>query len=384
MALAGALLAPAGPLSADSQTTARKLEAVRERIESLRESLQTDLARKGSLQSRLRDVEKDIAEVTRRLHELDAGLAHHGAELERLGREAARLRSELDAQRGRLARQIRAAYAMGRQEHVKLLLNQQDPATVSRVLTYYDYFNRARSEQIEAVTERLARLREVRRAIDETRGRLARLRSTRAEERTALEATRAKRAQVLAALQARIESKGDDLERLRADEARLERLMRRLQGMLSDIPPEVGEHKAFAGLKGELPWPTAGRLRARFGAPRQVGDLRWQGVLIAAPSGREVRAVARGRVAFADWLRGFGLLIIVDHGDGFMSLYGHNQSLYKETGNWVEGGQPIATVGASGGRDRSGLYFEIRRQGEPVDPVAWCRAARGDRIVRAP
>jgi septal ring factor EnvC (AmiA/AmiB activator) len=176
---------------------------------------------------------------------------------------------------------------------------------------------------------------------------------------------------LLAALEREIGAKDRRLKALVEDEARLQRVLATLRRALADLPRGFDAEKPFPTQRGHLPWPASGSVKAAFGARRGVGELKWNGILIAAPEGRAVHAVHRGRVAFADWLRGFGLLMIVDHGDGYMSLYGHNQHLLKEVGEWVEAGEAVASVGASGGRAESGLYFEIRHDGRPVDPVRW-------------
>lgn len=170
------------------------------------------------------------------------------------------------------------------------------------------------------------------------------------------------------------------LRRWETDEKALVKLLIQLQQTLENMPMGEGTRKNFAQQKGKLPWPTKGKLVIRYGSSRQVGNLKWQGIMIRASQGQNIKAVSHGRVAFADWLRGFGLLIILDHGDGFMSLYGHNQSLLKETGDWVDPGEPISTAGDSGGQSKTGLYFEIRKNGKPVNPMRWCRKQRGTRV----
>ena len=188
-----------------------------------------------------------------------------------------------------------------------------------------------------------------------------------------MEASRKERKKVVRSLKAEIKSKGQQLDGLLADEQELKSLLQALTEALSDIPAAPGDHKPFAKLKGKLKWPTSGRRLKAYGESRRIGSLRWQGVVIAGKEGQEVKAVSHGRVAYADWLRGYGLLLIIDHGDGYMTLYGHNQSLFREVGDWVEKGEVIAAVGNSGGIDNHALYFEIRKDGKPTDPIRWCR-----------
>ena len=195
----------------------------------------------------------------------------------------------------------------------------------------------------------------------------------------AMKTSQDQRRELVAKLTAELQDQGRQLARLQSDERELNALIKGLEQALADIPVEHPQQMQFAALRGRLPWPASGRIVSRFGTPR-LGGLFWDGVMISAPEGREVRAVHHGRVAFADWLRGLGLLMIVDHGDGYMTLYGHNQSLFKEVGDWVEADEAIALVGSSGGRERAGVYFGVRFKGRPVDPAKWCRRMAGSKV----
>lgn len=356
----------------DPAATATELKSLRARIAQLQHSLDSAKDRKDRLAQQLRAVEREVGEASRRLRQLKQQLHDGKAQLQALLQARDRAAQRLAAQRDRLAREVRGAYAAGRQERVKLVLNQEDPGAVGRMLTYYQYFARARGEHIAAVDAQLQELARLELALGEEQARLAALRDEQAQKTTQLQHTQAKRSALLETLQRDIKAKGSELKRLARDEKRLQELVRSLQDLLADIPRAMGDNRPFLARKGSLGWPTHGRVLARYGTPRKLGDLKWKGVLIGAPEGTEVRNVSRGRVAFADWLRGFGLLIIVDHGDGYMSLYGHNQSLYKEAGEWVEADELIATVGASGGLADTGLYFELRHNGQPINPQRWC------------
>jgi septal ring factor EnvC (AmiA/AmiB activator) len=253
------------------------------------------------------------------------------------------------------------------------------------MFTYYDYFQRARAGRIQALGANLAQLAAVEQSIRDENGRLEALRGEYRRQAAALGAGQAERKRVLAALDREIASKGSELERMRGNEQRLGRLLESLREAMARIPPKPPAPTRTPALpfhrsKGKLPWPVAGRVAHRYGTSRQVGDLTWQGIVIRAPEGREVRAVARGRVAFADWLRGYGMLVILDHGKDYLSLYGYNQALYAEAGDWVEAGERIAGVGASGGQRASGLYFEIRRKSRPVNPLGWL--AKDHKVAR--
>ena len=220
----------------------------------------------------------------------------------------------------------------------------------------------------------MARIRDTAAAIARESQRREGIRSEQARRHEALLSQRKSREKALAALDAELADGSARLASLEQDRARLADLVKRLRDVLSDIPKELEPPRSFKALRGRLPWPVKGRVARRFGAARPESGLRWQGVVLEAPEGREVRAVAHGHVVFADWLRGFGLMVILDHGGGYMSLYGHNESLLREPGEWVAPGDVLATVGDSGAHSRAGLYFEIRRDGRPQNPAQWCSA----------
>ncbi|MCW8829238.1 MAG: peptidoglycan DD-metalloendopeptidase family protein [Gammaproteobacteria bacterium] len=368
------LLLGVSPLDAsERQAKEAELKQLRERITALQQRLQKARGQHDALRNELRTTERRIGELNRNIRRLDQDLAERRRRQEKLEGEERSLQETVSAQRDYLAAQVRAAYAMGRQEYLKILLNQQSPSTVGRVVTYYDYLNQARSERITHLSVTINELERVQRELGAEAERLRTLREQRAGEKSALEQGRLEREELVRRLKAEIESEDQRLTGMRRDEEQLKELIRALADALSDIPAEAGNRKPFASLKGKMQWPASGPLLVSYGSPRKLGKLRWSGVMIGAQQGQEVRTISHGRVAFADWLRGYGLLMIIDHGDGYMSLYGHNQSLYKETGDWVEAGETIASVGDSGGLDRVGLYFEIRKNGRPTDPVRWCR-----------
>jgi len=357
----------------DPRVHAQRLEALRRTIEEVRQELARTRGEATAEERRLRQAELAIGRLDRDLRSLRRRVGEEQARLDRLGRDIAALRGRLEQHRELLARQLRASYAMGRQEQLKLLLSQEDPGRVQRALVYYGYLNRARQARIEAVRAELAELARLQAEAAASRQALQAALEQQEARRRELAARREERARILAGLKGQLRAENRRLEALRRDEAELERVVQALTRVESGAG---AREEPFRRLKGHLPWPAAGPLAVSFGARRGQGGLRWKGVLIRAPAGREVRAVARGRVAFADWLRGYGLLLIIDHGDGYMSLYGHNQSLYKDVGEWVEGGEVIASVGDSGGQAGTALYFELRSQGRPVDPVAWCVGRR--------
>jgi septal ring factor EnvC (AmiA/AmiB activator) len=359
-----------GVLADEDQAQIRKrLVDVQEQIDRLQDSLEKARGRQGKLEGQLRRLERRIGRTAREIAGLEAEMNGLQQRLAELRADRSDQLEALEQQREALSRQVRAAYIGGRQEQLKLWLNQDDPATLGRLLVYYDYFNRARLERMAAVEALLVDLRQTEREIAAQTKQLGDKRDAKEAQHTALTSSRAERQQVARHLSAEIKRSGKRLESLREDEQRLQELLRSLSQALADLP---ADYPPFAKLKGRLTWPAAGRIAARFGERRGSTGLKWRGVLLSGPEGTPVQAVSRGRVAFADWMRGFGLLVIIDHGDGYMSLYGHNQSLFKSTGDWVEAGETIASVGNSGGGERAGLYFEIRRKGKPVDPSAWC------------
>ncbi len=372
----GAALTASVQAADEQQKTAEQLKQLRGRIEILQQSLNETRDERDQARAQLRDVERTIGGLVQEQKRLQAQLKTETGKLQALRARAQHSRAELAVHTENLAGEMRAAYAMGEQEYIKLLLNQQDPASVARVHVYYRYLTQARAARIGEMRASLAQLAVLEQQVTERTRTLSALRAAQTEQQQTLQESRARRATLVASLNQKLSSQSQNLERLKRDEQALARLLRELSSYLADVPKPpgpVGPGARFQDFQGKLPLPVKGRILARYGDPKNVGDIRWKGVFLAAEEGREVNAVFRGRVAYADWLRGFGMLMIIDHGDGYMTLYGHNQSLYKTVGDWVEAGQAIANVGNSGGNAQSGLYFEIRHQGEPRNPLQWCR-----------
>jgi len=368
-----AVLHPA--YASDSAQEEARLQKLRTRIGALQEKLNETRGQRDAVREEVRDLERRIGGLLQSSRQTEARQHRNETKLQTLRARAARERGGLETQRQQLRHQIRAAYVMGRQEYPKMLLNQENPAGVARVLTYYQYLNRARAERITDIQASLSRLEALERQIREQSQELEALRATQQEQKTTLEISRARRSELLASLSHEVRGHSQEIERLHADEKRLEQLIEELKTVLPEttsLPP--GGEKHFARLRGRLPLPARGRIIARYGSQKNVGNLKWRGLFIAGREGQNVIAVFRGRVVFADWLRGFGLLLILDHGDGYMTLYGHNQSLHRGVGNWVETGETIASLGNTGDVAQPGLYFEIRQNGDPRDPLIWCKA----------
>jgi septal ring factor EnvC (AmiA/AmiB activator) len=261
---------------------------------------------------------------------------------------------------------------MGGDAHIKVLLNQQNPNTVSRAMAYYEYFFAARTQLLASYRETLAGLAQLENEISRTSAALEVNRQALQQQRQALAGAQEARKQAVASLSADIDSKGSQLQQLERDRGKLEELLKAIEEAVVNLKVP-SDYQAFAAARGKMPWPLAGKPSNRFGTSRNEGKMRWQGLTIPAREGTPVHAIHHGRVVYADWFRGSGLLLIIDHGDGYMSLYAHNQSLLREVGEWVTAGTPISTVGSSGGLDKPALYFEVRHNGKPTNPSAWCR-----------
>ena len=371
----GLVLAIAIPLLAQAQNPdlaqikERELEAVREQISDLKKSMDRRANDRDRITGELQAAEVQIAERRIHLQELERQRKfseRKKAELEaRLATQEAALAEESRL----LAAQVQTAYMSGSQERIKLLLNQHDPATLGRLLTYYRYFSEHRGQNIEAVSTLIDELDVLEREAAAEERRLGGLARARSAELSELNTAQEGRKNLLVSLKTRIAEEGSEVDRLAAQEQDLSRLITELTSILSDYP--ISSEEPFSHLKGKLTWPVAGRLTHDFGQPRAGGGLKWNGVVLSAPRGREIRAIYHGRVVFADWLAGMGLLVIVDHGEGYMSLYGYNETTMKTAGDWVAPGDVIATVGESGGQPRPALYFELRKGTGAVNPRSW-------------
>ena len=367
------LLCCSGPAAAQSDgeraKTESALEGVRKEIGILQKSLEKSRAEHANEHARLREVDLQIQAANLEFRTLEKQRQSHLDELVGLERQRNDYLIRLKQRHDQLAEQIRAAYRLDSQSRLKLILNQASPAQLGRMLAYYDYINRAQVSKISGLREALTTLDTMQQSIDQELSRLEMVQTEQREVMDQLDQQRKQRRTLLVELDERIEDKASRLRELERNRQDLEKLLERLTDVLADIPADLGKHLGVARQKGRIPMPVKGPVRYAFGQSRG-GGLHWQGWLIAAPAGSEVSAVAYGRVAFADWLRGYGLLIIIDHGEGFMSLYGHNESLLYEAGDWVEPGQIISVIGVRTGNDQ-GLYFELRKNGKSVDPAAW-------------
>ncbi len=375
LAAALTLLLPLQSITADDDTkTRQQIQQLNKEMSSLRKLLSEFKGQRSELQNSLQKSEVDIGAVQKQIRGIQQQLNQEQAELQSLQIRRKDLNTAKRDQQKFIEQQVLAAYQVGQEKKIKVLLNQEQPDKISRALTYYDYFNQARSEQIENYINIISQLNSIEPRIVEKTQTLTSAKAKLGRAHQSLLASKQSRQNNLAKINSAIKNNDQRLKKAAKDRSELERILAAVEQTLANISIP-SDYSPFGKLKGKLPWPVAGKPSNRFGYKRNGTSLRWQGLAIPATEGSKVEAIHSGRVVFADWLRGSGLLVIIDHGDGYMSLYAHNQSLLKETGDWVNPGDMIATVGNSGGQQRAGLYFEIRHNGKPTDPRRWCKRA---------
>lgn len=355
----------------DPHLTAEQLKQLRGNINTIQHQIDQLRGQRQQGERRLREAERRISVLGSSIRKLSRSIKGQRKELGRIQKEITRQSGRLHGNQDALKQQVRAAYISGQEAYLKLILSQRDPQRLGRMLVYYDYLNDARAEEIGGLQRTLQKLEGLNRRKQATQKDLKLLLERKETDKRAMEVSQEQRHTLLAQLAIRLEDKEVELAQLKEDEKRLHSLLNDLTEALSDIPAVPKQLQAFASLKGKLNWPVSGKLQARYGTRRSRG-LRWKGVMLDASKDNQVRVVSHGRIAFSDWLRGYGLLTIVDHGNGYMSLYGQNHSLYKKVGDWVESGDIIAEAGESGS-EQAQLYFEIRHRGKPVNPQRWCQ-----------
>jgi septal ring factor EnvC (AmiA/AmiB activator) len=353
----------------DKEQAQARLSEITEAIGELKDRLQASRSDQRKEQAQLRELDLAIQAATLSYRELLKQREAHLQKLETLERQREEFLASMGQRLDQLAQQVKAAYRTTGQTRLKLVLNQDDPEKLGRMLAYYDYLNRDQVEKITQLKEALTTLDGMQQSIDQELQRIAAVQTEQQAILDELKQQREKRNLLLAELATQINSEESRLSELQQNQRDLEALLERLSDVLADIPPDLGSRTGVAGQKGQLPMPARGPVRHAFGQAR-VGGMRWQGWLVGVEQGTEASAVAYGRVAFADWLRGYGLLLIIDHGQGYMSLYGYNESLLHEVGTWVEAGEIISIIGENPGGEQ-GLYFELRKNGKAVDPAAW-------------
>lgn len=387
----------------------QELSLIQVKINEANQSIEQIKIEREKLIAQLQEIEKQYGATAGSLRGLGLQISGKQQRLKSISREMEQRQAELKLQSSALARQVKAAFVMGKKEQLRLLLNQQDPALASRMMVYYNYLNKNRLDKLAAIKSNIAQLASLEQEKQRETSLLGQAIQSHKTVKVGLNKTKKQRELLLAKLSETFKKKSHQLDQLDENALESQALIDKLQqaalerekvdnsgrtavnqpnpadGFDADGNPvnsnaqkenktaafDVDPGKSFSELKGRLPLPVTGAIVKRFGSQRAV--TRWDGILISANEGTDIRAVTGGRVAFANWLRGYGLLIILDHGHGYLTLYAFNQSLYKKVGEYVKAGTVIAAVGNSGGREESGLYFGIRSKGKPVDPMIWCK-----------
>lgn len=348
--------------------TSNDLESIQTEIKNTRHQLDAKVKTAGSLQQQLKEAELEIGELTKASIISSQELKLVQAEQKQLNATHKTLSAQKDQQHGLLASQIRSAYMAGDHDYTKLLLNQDSAGKFERTLVYYQYLNEARKEQIDKFSTLILELQEVAAALLTKQQRIIELQESQKQQQIALQRQQQSRELALNALQSNINSDATRIEQLQINE---QQLANAIENALAQA--RARQEMVLNGLsnaRGKLLKPVDGRYRRLFGKRRQ-GQVKWKGVIFDSPEGRPVSAIHQGKVLYADWLKGLGLVTVIDHGEGFMSLYGHNQALLRQVGDVVEAGETIALVGLSGGQTRSGLYFELRHKGNAINPSRW-------------
>ncbi len=365
-------------------TQQEELENLRQRISALQQDFDRTNESKSEAADALRESERNISNSNRKLNLLAQQQNIAGHALVQLQQHSAQLGKDLQNEQQLLSKLLYQQYLGGKQEYLKLLLNNHDPNQVSRELQYYDYIARSRAAWVKSLRSKLSKIQAVSvQTIDKT-NELAELQTEEHNQRQHLENEKHLRQLTLAKFAVQLKQQRREIGKLQHDENRLSQLIDKLSKMLSrapisnqgrndKLPDDTFDGKPFATLKGKLVLPVKGIITNKFGTPRPDSHVAWKGLFVRAPENQSVKCVAAGRVVFADWLRGFGNLLIVEHGSGYMSLYGNNETLLKQVGDSLHGGDSIASVGNSGGNDESGLYFELRHEGNALDPIKWIK-----------
>lgn len=395
------LLLPLGNLQAADTSKQKQLQR---EIRKLSSSLDSQKNESAALQSEVTRLEKKLGETSRQYYQTEKKIDDTLTKLQETNQKKLKLEADLDAQKAGLAQQLQALYSTGGQSHLRLLLRQDDPSDISRTVRYFGYLNENRIARIQKIHKTLNEIETLRNSIDKDRSYLQELNKTLEQQKKDIEATLASRSNTLSQVKTDIRGKQKQLNKLKAEEAELQavvdRLARQAEARAAEkkpaadtgkssnsaktasrsapessgtpVKPSFTPDKPFSTLRGRLSWPVSGKIIHSYGSARNEKQ-RWKGVVIAAPGGAKVKAVAKGRVAFSGWMDGYGHLIIIEHDNHYMSLYGYNRAVYKKEGAIVGANETIAAVGNSGGRSQNGLYFEIRQGTSPQNPARWCR-----------
>ena len=356
----------------EEDETREQLHQLEVEIKRIAAEISNATDRQSALQAQLRKVEIELGALQRDMAQNQQALERSSKELVDLEKQRSQHEKARDAQQAQIAVELRTAWQVGRQGQIKVLLNQESPHTVARSLIYYRYFFQARNALIAEYRENLLELVTLQQRIDSTLAELEARAQTLEKQQTHLTSAQASRKLAVDELGRSISSNNTQLQQRKQDRQQLEELLKAIEEAVVDVevPPN---YTSFKSAKGNMPWPVNGKQSNQFGRSRNEGKMQWQGITISAQEGTTIRAIHHGRVVYADWLRGSGLLLIVDHGGGYMSLYAHNESLLREVGEWVSAGTAIGTVGNSGGMEKTAVYFEVRHKGKPTNPANWCK-----------
>ena len=365
--VAGFMIISSTAFAADLTKRQSELKAIQTQINQQQSSLKNTTQQREKLISLLKRDEKSISNVAQLVNQTKLSLKKVNAELQSLEVKSVELDKLNKTQQSTLAKQLSSAYLAGNHDYTKMMLNQQNPATIERMLAYYQFLNNARMKAIGELKQTSIALEKIKQQQITQQGRLNQLILNQQEQSKSLKAEQGQRQQTLDQLQRTLSSKGAELEQLQIEEANLKRVVEQVVKSTNSNPSMLG----LANQRSKLKWPTNGSISKRFGSSRS-GQIKWKGIVLNAPEGQNINAVAAGKVIYADWLRGFGMVMVVDHGKGYMSLYGHAQTLFKNAGDNVAGGESIGLVGQSGGQSEPSLYFEIRHKGQAVNPAQYC------------
>ncbi len=366
--IAGLIMICCTAQASDLKQRQSQLKEIQKQISSQQSNLKDASQQREKLIKLLKQDEQAIAEAAKKVNQTKASLVAINKKLTELATRKVELDKLKAIQQQTLANQLTSAYLAGNHDYTKMMLNQQNPASIERLLAYYQYLNKARMSSISKLQETITELDSIEAEQKAQQTKLNALRLEQEQQAKVLSQEQSQRQQTLAQLQRTLNSQGAKLEQLQIEEVSLKRVVEQAIKSVQENPSMEG----LASIKQKLKWPTQGRIRSSFGSTRS-GQVKWKGVILAAPEGQSVAAIASGKVIYADWLRGFGMVMVVDHGKGYMSLYGHAQTLLKNAGETVSKNETIALVGRSGGQAEPGLYFEVRHKGQAVDPAKYCK-----------
>lgn len=362
-------------------TQQEQLDTLRKRIASLQHEVEKTSESKAEVVDALRESERAVSDSNRALNALATQQGEVQQTLAHLQKQSQQLETDMQGQQAQLGHLLYQQYLGGKQEYLKLMLNNHDPSQVARELQYYEYIARGRAQWLKTLRGNLTQLAQVTTDAKQKSVELATLQHEQSTQKKKLEQDKQARQKMLNKIALQLKQQRQEIGRLQRDENRLAELVEKLSKMLAQgaqsneaLPDNRFDGKPFDALKGKLALPVKGTISNKFGTPRPDSSVLWKGLFVRASANQPVKAVAAGRVVFADWLRGFGNLLIVDHGKGYMSLYGNNETLFKQVGDVLRGGDTVAAVGNSGGNEDSGLYFELRHEGKPLDPGKWVAA----------